>query len=78
MSTELMKNNDEEPKAGPNEPSQERSESPREAKALAGEGKGSLAERILAIGRDCAAHVRKPYRSVDHADLLYDELGLPK
>jgi antitoxin VapB len=40
-----------------------------------GEG---LVERLLAIGRDCAAHMKEPYLSIDHADLLYDELGLPK
>jgi antitoxin VapB len=40
-----------------------------------GEG---LAQRLLAIGRDCAAHVKEEYRSVDHADLLYDERGLPR
>jgi antitoxin VapB len=38
----------------------------------------SLADRLLAIGRDCAAHLKEPYRSVDHAELLYDELGLPR
>jgi antitoxin VapB len=39
---------------------------------------GGLAERLVAIGKDCAAHLKQPYRSVDHADLLYDEKGLPK
>lgn len=38
----------------------------------------ALAETLLAIGRDCAAHLREPYASVDHAELLYDERGLPK
>ncbi len=37
-----------------------------------------LADRLLAIGRDCAAHLKEPYRSVDHGDLLYDERGLPR
>ena len=37
-----------------------------------------LAERLLAIGRECALHLKEPYRSVDHGDLLYDENGLPK
>lgn len=36
------------------------------------------AGRLLAIGRDCAAHLEEPYRSADHADLLYDERGLPR
>jgi antitoxin VapB len=37
-----------------------------------------LAERLLAIGRDCAAHLKKPFRTVDHGEMLYDERGLPK
>jgi antitoxin VapB len=37
-----------------------------------------LAERLLAIGRDCAAHLEEPFRTIDHEDLLYDERGLPK
>ena len=37
----------------------------------------SLADRLLAIGRDCAAHLKEPFRSADHAELLYDECGLP-
>ena len=39
---------------------------------------GGVAERLLQIGRDCAAHLKEPFRSVDHADLLYDEKGLPR
>lgn len=39
---------------------------------------GGLAERLLKIGRECAAHLKEPYRSIDHAELLYDEKGLPK
>jgi antitoxin VapB len=39
---------------------------------------GKLADRLLAIGRDCAARLKEPYRSVDHGDLLYDERGLPR
>ena len=38
----------------------------------------SLADQLLAIGEDCAAHLKEPYRSIDHAELLYDELGLPR
>jgi antitoxin VapB len=37
-----------------------------------------LADRLLAIGRDCAKHLKEPFRSADHGDLLYDERGLPK
>lgn len=38
----------------------------------------SKAERLLQIGRECAAHLKEPFRSIDHGDLLYDEKGLPK
>ena len=37
-----------------------------------------LAERLLLIGRDCAAHLRRPFRTINHADMLYDDRGLPK
>jgi len=38
----------------------------------------NLAERLLLIGRDCAAHLKQPFRSIDHDKILYDERGLPK
>jgi antitoxin VapB len=38
----------------------------------------SLADQLLAIGRDCAARLKEPLRSADHGDLLYDERGLPR
>ena len=38
----------------------------------------NMAERLLVIGRDCAAHLKKPFRTIDHAEMLYDERGLPK
>ena len=38
----------------------------------------SLADRLLAIGRDCAARLKEPFRSADHGDLLYDDRGLPR
>lgn len=38
----------------------------------------SLADELVAIGKDCAAHLREPYRFADHGDLLYDERGLPR
>jgi antitoxin VapB len=40
-----------------------------------GEG---MAARLLKIGKECAAHLKEPYRSVDHGEMLYDENGLPK
>jgi antitoxin VapB len=37
-----------------------------------------LADRLLKIGKECAAHLKEPYRSVDHGELLYNEKGLPR
>jgi antitoxin VapB len=37
-----------------------------------------LAERLTSIGKDCASHLKEPFRSTAHGDLLYDEKGLPK
>lgn len=37
-----------------------------------------LAERLIAIGKNCAEHLKEPYRTVDHGELLYDERGLPR
>ncbi len=37
-----------------------------------------LAERLIRIGKECAAHLEEPYLSMDHDELLYDEKGLPK
>jgi antitoxin VapB len=45
------------------------------ARAERGEG---LVDRLLKIGNDCASHLREPYRSIDHGELLYDEKGLPR
>jgi antitoxin VapB len=39
---------------------------------------GGLAERLLAIGKDCATRLKEPYRSADVADLLYGEQGMPR
>ena len=38
-----------------------------------GKSKKSLAERLLEIGKDCAAHLKEPYKSIDHGELLYNE-----
>ena len=43
-----------------------------------GEHGVGLADRLLKIGKDCAAHLREPFRSVDHGELLYDDKGLPR
>ena len=37
-----------------------------------------LADRLTQIGKDCAGHLKEPFRSLDHGDLLYDEKGLPR
>ncbi len=37
-----------------------------------------LAERLLRIGRDCAAQLEEPNRSTDQGEILYDEQGLPR
>ena len=42
------------------------------------EREGDLAEHLLTIGRDCAARLKAPYRTLDHGEMLYDERGLPK
>jgi len=39
---------------------------------------GALAAELLALGRDCAKRLKEPWRSADHAVLLYDERGLPR
>jgi antitoxin VapB len=43
-----------------------------------GEHEVGLADRLLKIGKDCAARLREPFRSTDHGELLYDEKGLPR
>ena len=43
------------------------------------ENREARVQRLLDIGADIAARLEEPYRSMDHADLLYDEeTGLPK
>jgi len=37
-----------------------------------------LADRLVRIGKDCATHMKEPFRSAYHGDLLYDDKGLPK
>ncbi|MHB8731506.1 MAG: type II toxin-antitoxin system VapB family antitoxin [bacterium] len=39
---------------------------------------GSLSDRLLAIGKRTANHLKGPARTVDHGDLLYDKRGLPR
>jgi antitoxin VapB len=45
---------------------------------IRGKREPGLANRLLEIGKDCAGHLKEPFRSVEHGDLLYDERGLPR
>ncbi len=38
----------------------------------------SLADRLMEIAADTGPRFKEPYKSIDHGDLLYDEMGLPK
>ena len=40
--------------------------------------KQGMAERLMEIGKDCAARLKEPFKSMDIDELLYDENGLPK
>jgi antitoxin VapB len=37
-----------------------------------------LSDRLLQIGQDCAAHLKEPFRFIDHGRLLYNKRGLPR
>lgn len=39
---------------------------------------GDLSARLLQIGKLCAGHLKEPFRTIDHGELLYDAQGLPK
>jgi antitoxin VapB len=45
---------------------------------LRGQRLDNKADRLLAIGKDCASRLKEPFRSIEHGELLYDELGLPR
>jgi antitoxin VapB len=53
-------------------------ESVRERLARVRHEREPLAARLLAIGKDCAAHLKEPARSIDHGDLLFGPDGLPR
>ncbi len=72
LARELAKITGESMTAAVNEAIRERLERVR------GKSKEDLAERLLRIGRECAAHLKEPYKSIEHGDLLYDEKGMPK
>jgi len=39
--------------------------------------RGREAARLVTIGKDCAAHIKEPFHSMPHGELLYNEKGLP-
>jgi antitoxin VapB len=41
-------------------------------------GDKALSAGLLEIGKRRAAHVKKPFKSSDHAAMLYDKIGLPR
>ena len=45
---------------------------------LRNEHREGLADRLVAIGKDCAPRLKEPFRSAEHGDLLYDDRGLPR
>jgi antitoxin VapB len=45
---------------------------------LAGDFDEALYQKLKAIATDCRKHMKEPYLSIEHGDLLYDERGLPK
>jgi antitoxin VapB len=69
---ELVKLTGESMTAAVTEAVRERLERIRRAGAM------SLADRLVAIGQDCAAHLKEPFKSIEHGELLYDENGLPR
>jgi antitoxin VapB len=40
--------------------------------------RAGLADHLLRIGKDCAAHLTEPFRSAEHGTVLYDAMGLPR
>ena len=44
----------------------------------AGDFDEALYQKLKAIATDCRKHMKEPYLSIEHGDLLYDERGLPK
>lgn len=45
---------------------------------LRSEPEKNLANRLVEIGKDCASRLKEPFRTLDHADLLHDEKGMPR
>ena len=58
------------------DPKHQRSRGPQTRTDEARAQPGNCGGGLLAIGRRCAAHLKG--KLVDHGDLLYDDIGLPK
>lgn len=43
-----------------------------------GNSRKGTAERLMKIAKECSAHLKEPYKSMDIDELLYDEKGMPK
>jgi antitoxin VapB len=43
-----------------------------------GNSRKGMAERLMKIAKECSAHLKEPYKSMDIDEFLYDENGLPK
>jgi uncharacterized protein YcaQ len=42
------------------------------------EENGALAAELLALGQDCAGRLKEPWRSADHAEILYNAREVPR
>ena len=72
LTEELAKLTGESLTAAVTEAVRERLDRVRQAKGV------NLADQLLAIGKDCASHLKKPFSTIDHGEMLYDDRGLPK
>ena len=50
-------------------------ERPKQRKRRRGKSFGA---ELMEIGKRCAAHIKMPVKSSDHAGMLYDKNGLPR
>jgi antitoxin VapB len=42
------------------------------------EAPDAMEQELLALAEDCARRLKEPWRTADHAEILYDDKGLPK
>ena len=38
----------------------------------------ALEQELVELGQDCAQRLKEPWRSADHADLIYEDFGTPR